>query len=304
MSFEVTILGSGSAVPTLLRNPTAQLVNIQETYLLIDCGEGTQLQIRKFGKKLQKVSHIFISHLHGDHYLGLPGLLQTLHLLGRTKTITIYGPAPLQGLLEAHFAVGHSQLRFPIEYVVTSNKGKNLLLNAKHFQVYSVPLKHKVPTTGFLIQEKEKLRNVRKSAIIKHDIPTFWMQRIKEGKDFVKEDGEVIPNEEITLPPETTKSYAYCSDTAYLETLIPNIDSVTVLYHEASFANTLKDRAIATQHSTAEEAGTIAKKAKVGKLIIGHFSARYKDETECLEEAKKVFKNTEAAYDGMSFEVV
>ena len=282
-----------------MRNPTAQIINIHEKYILIDCGEGTQMQIRKFGVKLQKVDYIFISHLHGDHYLGLPGLLQTLHLLGRTRQITVFGPPRLKEILDLSFAVGNTRLRYPFEFVATQAKQQELLVDDKRFTVHSFPLKHKVPTTGFVFKEKESLRAMKKSAIIKYDIPVFWMQRIKEGQDMVTESGEVIANELLSEAPPKTRSYAFCSDTAYYEPILEHIQGVDVLYHEASFGEAMKQRAKETLHSTAKEAGEIAKQAAVGQLLIGHFSARYKDETECLEETQSVFPNTLAAYDGM-----
>ncbi len=300
MKFVITILGSGSAVPTLRRNPTAQVVNINEQFYLIDCAEGTQMQMRKFEIGLQSIDQIFISHLHGDHYLGLPGYLQTLHLLGRTKAITIYGPVNLELLITANFTVTNSTPRYPINFVVVDPTNHSLLFENKVVEVWSIPLKHKIPTCGFLFKEKTKPRNLIPSSLKRYKVPVFWMQRLKDGQDFEQEDGTIISNDEFTLPPAPSKSYAYCSDTAYYEKIIPIISGVDLLYHEASFLTNLKERAKETQHSTAEEAALIAKQAKVKKLLIGHFSARYKDADLLLDEAKLHFNEVIAAEDGLS----
>lgn len=298
MKFEVTILGSGSAVPTLRRNPTAQVVNVNEHFYLIDCAEGTQMQMRKFELGLQSIDHIFISHLHGDHYLGLPGYLQTLHLLGRTRKITIFGPEPLGKLIMDHFTITNSTPRYPIDFVATNQKHE-LIFETKTLEVWTIPLKHKVPTTGFLFREKPKLRNMIMSALKEYKIPVYWIQRIKEGQDLVQEDGTVIPNREMTTDPARSKSYAFCSDTAYHEEIVEYIKGLDLLYHEASFLENLRDRATETQHSTAQDAAKIATMAGVKQLVIGHFSARYKDAEKFLAQAKPLFINTIAAEDGL-----
>lgn len=299
MKFEVTILGSGSAVPTLRRNPTAQVVNHNEQFYLIDCAEGTQMQMRRFEISLASIDQIFISHLHGDHYLGLPGYLQTLHLLGRSKPIMVYGPEPLGKLIMDHFTITNSTPRFEIQFVAVTQEHK-LIFENKLIEVWSIPLKHKVPTTGFLFREKPKLRNIITSMLKEYRIPVYWLQRIKEGEDFVQEDGKVIPNREITMDPPRPRSYAFCSDTAYHEAIVPIIKDVDLLYHEASFLELLRDRAIETQHSTAKDAASIAKMANVKKLAMGHFSARYKDAEEFVNQAKEIFEETVAVEDGLT----
>ncbi|MES2628693.1 MAG: ribonuclease Z [Bacteroidota bacterium] len=289
-------------MPTLRRNPTAQVVNVDDYFFLVDCAEGTQMQMRRFEIGMQKIENIFISHLHGDHYLGLPGYLQTLHLLGRSKKMTIHGPEALQRLIMDHFTITNSTPRFPIEFVTVAHEHK-LIFENKLVEVWSIPLKHKIPTTGFLFRQKPKLRNIITSMLKEYRIPVYWIQRIKEGEDYVRENGEVIPNRELTLPPAALKSYAFCSDTAYNESIIPIIQGVDLLYHEASFLENLRDRAIETLHSTAADAGKIATAANVKKLAIGHFSARYKEVDELVSQAKELFNNVVATEDGLVLEV-
>ncbi len=292
-------MGSGSAVPTLRRNPTAQVVNINEHYFLVDCAEGTQMQMRKYEIGLQSINQIFISHLHGDHYLGLPGYLQTLHLLGRTKVMTIFGPQALGKLIMDHFTITNSTPRFPIEFVAVDPKKSELIFEDKIAEVWSIPLKHKIPTSGFLFREKPKRRNLIPSSLKQYKVPTYWMHRLKEGQDFETEDGRIVPNHEFTLPPPRSKSYAFCSDTAYHPEIIDLVKDIDLLYHESSFLEILRQRANETLHSTAADAANIAKQANVRKLLIGHFSARYKDAEPFLEEACAIFPETIAAEDGL-----
>ena len=300
MKFEITILGCGGAVPTKYRNPSAQVINIQEHYCLVDCGEGTQMQIRRFGIKLQRIDTIFISHLHGDHYLGLPGLLQTMHLLGRTKEITVIGPPQLEKLLTDHFKLASSKgLRFPIKYVVTQHKNAEVIFENKKFTVTTVPLKHKIATTGFVFKEQEKPRRFIPSAADEFAIPYYKIDGIKRGDDFEQEDGTLVLNKEMTLDPEPSLSYAYMSDTAYKESIVEHIKGVTALYHEASFTEENKKRAKETQHSTASDAAKIAALAEVKHLYLGHFSARYKDTKGFVAEAKQYFESLSICEDGM-----
>lgn len=299
MKFEVTILGSGSAVPTLSRYPTSHFVNIQEQFFLVDCGEGAQMQMKRFGVKMQRIKHIFISHLHGDHWLGLSGLLQTMHLLGRKQTISVYGPPELESLIFSQFKAVHARLAFEIVFHVTQAKEKQVLFENKQVIISSFPLKHKVATTGFLLQEKPKARTYLPQEGALHNIPYYAIPAIKEGQDYTKENGEVISNDILTADPEPSKSYAFCSDTAYYESVIEHVKGVDLLYHEASFLEDRRDRAKATLHSTASDAAKIAQKAGAKKLLLGHFSARYKNKEPFLTEAQPHFLPTELAYDGM-----
>jgi len=302
LKFNVTILGSGSALPTLFKNPTSQFINVQERFLLIDCGEGTQLQLRKLKLKFQKIDHIFISHLHGDHYLGLIGLLSSFHLLGRKKPINIYAPLGLKKILDSHFKVSHSKPSFKIIFNATNMEGLNLLFEDKIMKVFSFPLNHRIDCCGFLIREKMRLRGINKEAINKYGISVKDIHSIKNGDDYQFKN-KLIPNSEITTDPPIPRSYAFCSDTKYDESIIDFIKNVDLLYHEATFLEQMKKRALETFHSTAIEAATIATKANVKKLLLGHYSARYKDVSAFEDEAKGVFKNVIAVNDGDSFDI-
>jgi ribonuclease Z len=303
MSFEVTILGSGSALPTLRRNPTAQYIACNDRHILIDCGEGTQSQLRKFGIKIQKINLIFISHMHGDHFFGLVGLLSSMHLLGRDNGITIYGPKELEQIIRLQLEIGGAKMNFNLNFIELDNSKPTVIFEDKMIEVHSFPMKHRIPVNGFKIQEKEKEFNIigevfKESGLSLMSIPFF-----KNGEDFVDENGQIHYAEDFIMAKKSPKSYAYCSDTAYFEPLIPSIQGVNLLYHEATFAEKLADRAKATFHSTAKDAATIAQKANVGKLILGHLSARYDSGDDHLKEAQTIFENTVIAEDGMIFQV-
>ncbi|MDX1446146.1 ribonuclease Z [Lishizhenia sp.] len=299
--FEVTVLGSGAAIPTLERGATSHYVNCNERHILIDCGEGTQLQMRKFKVRLQKISHICISHLHGDHFFGLVGYLSTLQLLGRNEGLTIYGPEGLEQIIKQQLEIGGAHLNFNIKFVITNPKESELLFEDKLIELHSIPLKHKVPTTGFLIKEKPKERNLIKEEFDKTGLSVAYISKLRQGKDVEKEDGSIVRAKDVTLPPKRTRSYAFCSDTAYKEDIIPLIKGVDLLYHEATFTKDKIERAKATKHSTAEQAATIAKMAEVRKLIIGHLSARYKTVEKHTEEAQAIFEKTQVVNDGDHF---
>lgn len=298
MSFEVTILGSGAAVPTLRRNPTSQYVVCNDRHILIDCGEGTQMQIRKFVIKFQRINHILISHLHGDHFFGLVGLLSTMHLMGRDKGVTIYGPHELELIVRSQLEVGGAKLSFDLVFVPISGDESKLLFQDKLIEIHTFPLKHRIPTNGFLIKEKLKERQLLSDAIKGAGLKLEYLPRLKKGEDVVDENGNLFSFEEYTAAPKPSYSYAYCSDTTYWETIIPFIENATVLYHEATFIEKDKERAKATFHSTASQAAKIAVKANVHKLLLGHLSARY-DSTEIhLNEAKVIFNNSVVVEDG------
>lgn len=298
MSFELCILGSGAALPTGKRNPTAQYINCNERHILIDCGEGTQTQLRKFGIKLQKIRYIFISHLHGDHFFGLMGLLSSMNLLGRTKGITLFAPAALKEIIDLQLKASGHHYEFKLDFVATNPSEKHLLFEDKLIEIYSFPLKHRIATTGFLIQEKMKDFTLLGEEFQEAKISLQAIPYFKKGLDYTAESGKVFKAEDFTLPPKKPKSYAYCSDTAYFEAVIDSIENANLLYHEATFTDKHKDRAKTTMHATASQAASIAKKANVKKLLIGHFSSRYDDTKEHLKEAKAIFENTEAVEDG------
>ncbi len=302
--FSVLILGSASASPTLSRNPSAQLININEQYYLVDCGEGTQSRLREHKIKFQRLHHIFISHLHGDHYLGLLGLLQTMHLLGRTLPLNVYGPKQLKEIIDMNLSYSHSYLKYPLIFHETQTDSSVVLYEDEHITVSTIILDHRIPCTGFLFKEKIKPRTINIEEVRKHAIPKYALNKLKLGEDYHFPEGKkVIKNEVLTFSPEPSYSYAYCSDTKYNERIISIIKDVDVLYHEATFTERESTRAEATFHSTAKQAAEIASKANAKLLIIGHFSNRYKDLGLLLEESKTVFPNTVLGLENFTFEV-
>ncbi|GGE48385.1 ribonuclease Z [Pedobacter psychrotolerans] len=301
MKFEVTILGSSSATPVFNRNPSAQLLNCNEKYYLIDCGEGTQQQLTKYNLKAARIDHIFISHLHGDHYFGLIGLLSSLHLNGRIKPMQIFAPTPLLEILEIQFKYSDTNLRYPIEFFpIEADESKQIFEN-QDLIVKTVVLNHRIPTTGFVFQQKPRQRKLIKEKT--EDIPMAYYAALKKGKDIEQSNGEILRSEDFTTPAEPPRSYAYCSDTMYDERYFETIKESDTLYHEATFMHELLDRANETHHTTAKQAGEIAKINGVKKLLIGHFSSRYKTLQMLLEETQSVFENTELAVEGRTFQL-
>tara|TARA_B100001093_G_scaffold358526_1_gene343106 strand:- start:287 stop:1198 length:912 start_codon:yes stop_codon:yes gene_type:complete len=299
MSFEIIILGCGSASPTSLRNPSSQFVSIQENFFLIDCGEGTQIQLRKHKIRMQRIKHIFISHLHGDHFFGLPGLLSTFHLLGRTNELNIYGPSGLKLILDSLFKASQTYLKFKLNFHSLSFDAPELIFQNKKLEVYSFPMRHSIEVCGFKFIEKPKPRKINRSATDAFEVPHYVINSLKEGADFIKEDGQVVINKKLTFDPDFPKSYAYCSDTAYFPKICQSIKGVDFLYHEATFTNDMEKLANKTKHSTAKQAALIALEANVKNLIIGHFSARYTRTDNLLNEAREIFKNSTVAEDGL-----
>ena len=302
-NFKVQILGCGSALPTTIHMLSSQLVEMNGKLFMIDCGEGTQLQMRKFGARMSKLHSIFISHLHGDHVFGLPGLISTLGLLGRTAELTIYAHQELEQFINPVLNFFCKDLSYNVRLVLLRRKGYNLIYETRSISVFSFPLKHRIATSGFLFKEKEKLRHIKREMIDYYNIPFREINNIKSGADFVTPKGEVVPNARLTTPPTPPRSYAYCSDTAYDESIVPYIKEVDVLYHEATFTESEMERATKTAHSTARQAAKIARLAEVKKLVIGHFSSRYKELDTLLNEAQEVFPNTELAFEGKVIEL-
>jgi ribonuclease Z len=303
MDFTVTILGSGAAIPTYERNPTAHLVEVRKHMLLLDCGEGTQMQLRKSGFKIQKIGHIFISHLHGDHYYGLIGLLNTMHLLGRSQPLHLYGIQQLIQLIDLQLELSGTTLAYPLVFHPLETENNSIILDDNEITVSTIPLNHRIPTCGFLISEKPEKRRILKEFITKVKVPFQFFDSIKEGEDYTDDKGFVHPNSLITEDPPRTRSYAYCTDTAYYESIIPIIKNCDLLYHEATFMEDKAEDAHLKFHSTAREAATIALKANVKQLLIGHYSARYKEVESLLAEARQVFPNTILGQDGMAVQV-
>lgn len=299
--FKVTVLGNGSAVPTEHQNPSAQMLQFGHRRFLIDCGEGTQMQMLKYQISRKNLSHIFISHLHGDHYFGLVGLISTLHLYGRRQPLHVYGPEPLEEIIQLYLRHSQTRLQFPLLFHVLGDAA--IIYEDNTVEISCFPLNHRIPTSGFVFREKEKERNLRKDFVARYAPDVEQMHRVKRGADFVLPDGNVLENAEITLDPSLPRSYAYCSDTAYNQKIIPFIRSVDMLYHEATFDDAMEDVAAEKFHSTARQAAQIAAKAGVGKLLLGHFSARFSDVDHLLEEAREVFKNTMLSKQGETYAV-
>jgi ribonuclease Z len=300
---KLTILGSSSALPTSGRYPSAHVLNAHERLFLIDCGEGTQMQLRKTRIRFAKINHIFISHLHGDHVFGLYGLLSTFSLMGRTNPIHLYAPENYDKILRSHLDDFDIKLSFEIDFIPLSGNDPVKILDDKYLTVTSFPLQHRVPAYGFIFREKISERNIIRKRIEQYQIPTVRIRAIKKGEDFVTSDGIIIKNEELTLPPPEPMSYAYCSDTKYFKRLASFVKGVTVLYHEATFDKTKEQLAKSTGHSTTLDAAKTAVNAGAGSLIIGHFSARYKDISPLVDEAKEIFPETFPAIDGKTYEV-
>ncbi len=299
---KLTILGCYAATPRTFTNPTSQVLEIKNRLFLIDCGEGTQVQLRKNKIKFSKISHIFISHLHGDHCYGLIGLISTFSLLNRTTDLHIYGPKGIKEIITLQLRLSNSWTNFGLFlHELESNESELIFEDEKVF-VKTIPLKHRIYTNGFLFQEKEGERKLNLVAVQNYEIETCYYQKIKNGKDITLEDGRIIPNEKLTFDPIASKSYAFCSDTVYNEMMIPVIENVDVLYHESTFLQSEENLAQKTMHSTAQDAARIALKANVKQLVLGHYSTRYDGLNLFKEEASQIFSNVLLADDGVSFD--
>jgi ribonuclease Z len=303
MSFSLTVLGSSSALPTSKRFPAAQVLNVQERFFLIDCGEGTQIQIRKFKIPLSRIHHIFISHLHGDHVFGLFGLMSSMNLLGRKADLTIHAHREMGPTLEHFKRYFGTDLQFGIDFQPFSPARQSLIFEDKQVTVETIPLRHGIPTVGFIFREKARPLNIRKDRVDLLKIPYREIVKIKAGSDYTAVDGKVYKNSDLTLPMIRPRSYAYVSDTSYHVKIASLVSGIDLLYHEATFLE--HDRKIArlTGHSTALQAARIAGKAQAGKLLIGHFSSRYKNISAFTDEARSLFENTTAVEDGDVFQV-
>ncbi len=303
MNFTLTILGSGAALPTARRKPTSHYVVCNDRHILIDCGEGTQTQCRKFSVKLQRISVILISHLHGDHFFGLIGLLSSMHLLGREKKLLICGPKGLEEIIQLQLKLSGTRLNYEVDFLETNPKRSEVIFEDNKLSVSTIPLNHRIATTGFLIREKPRERKLLVELAKADHVPIACYATLKSGADAYSDNGERFSFETYTLPGAKTRSYAYCSDTAYMESIVDLIKGVDVLYHEATFLSLERDRAIKTYHSTAEQAAKIAKQAEVKQLIIGHLSARYDDGDAHDAEARLFFDAVQVAYDGMQVQI-
>ncbi|MDX9811886.1 MAG: ribonuclease Z [Bacteroidales bacterium] len=298
----LTILGSSSALPTSERFPSAHVLNVHERLFLIDCGEGTQMQMRRNRIKFTRINHIFITHLHGDHVFGIYGLLSSFSLMGRVNPLNIYGPENYSAMLRSHLADFDINLNFEITFTPVSGNDPRVILDDRHLTVTSFPLDHRVPAFGYLFREKQGERKIIKECIEKYNIPLVSIPLIKKGADFTDEKGRVIKNEELSVPGPEPQSYAYCSDTRYFSRLPSFVRGADLLYHEATFDASLKELALKTGHSTTHDAATVASQAGVKQLIIGHFSSRYRKTDSLVEEARTIFPETYPAIDGKTYE--
>ncbi len=301
MSFHITILGSSSATPTNQRHPTAQVLTYNEHLFLIDCGEGTQMQLNRYKIKAHKINHILISHLHGDHYLGLMGLLSTLHLQGRSHAMHVYGPEALKEIIDIQLLHSQTDLRYELLFHAIPATESTLLFETENISVSTIILNHRIACTGFIFKEINKPFHLIKEKIGIDKVPVEAFNDLKKGLDFTSAEGKSFTVSDYTKPPSDALSYAYCSDTCFDKDVIKSVRNVSLLYHEATFLDEMAERATETFHTTAKQAGTVAREAEVKKLIIGHFSARYRDLNPILEEAKAEFAETHLATEGQQF---
>lgn len=290
--FNINILGCGSALPTTRHLATSQIVDLRDKLYMIDCGEGTQVQMRRMRVRFGRLAHIFISHLHGDHCFGLPGLISTLGMLGRTGELVVHGPKEVETYLRPVMDLFCRGMEFEVRFNPVDTRSHSLVMEDRSLSVYSIPLKHRIPTCGYLFAEKPKEAHIIREMTDFYQVPVRCMKDIKQGQDYVTPEGEVVPNTRLTRPAAPPKRYAFCSDTAYNRSIIPIIEGADLLYHEATFAECDLARAKETFHSTARQAAEIARDAHVKRLVIGHYSARYEDLSELHREAEAVFPGT------------
>ena len=290
--FNINILGCGSALPTTRHLATSQIVDLRDKLYMIDCGEGTQVQMRRMRVRFGRLAHIFISHLHGDHCFGLPGLISTLGMLGRTGELVVHGPKEVETYLRPVMDLFCRGMEFEVRFNPVDTRSHSLVMEDRSLSVYSIPLKHRIPTCGYLFAEKPKEAHIIREMTDFYQVPVRCMKDIKQGQDYVTPEGEVVPNSRLTRPAAPPKRYAFCSDTAYNRSIIPIIEGADLLYHEATFAECDLARAKETFHSTARQAAEIARDAHVKRLVIGHYSARYEDLSELHREAEAGFPGT------------
>jgi len=301
--FKVHILGCGSALPTLKHNASSQIVELRGKAFLVDCGEGTQMQFRRTHVHFAKINAIFISHLHGDHCFGLLGLLSTFGMLGRTSRLKVYAPMDYENLFKQQVEFFMKGMEYQIEFVPVDTTQQQIVYEDKSLTVESIPLQHRMPCCGYLFREKPTLPHIRRDMIDYYEIPVSQINNIKNGMDWVLEDGTVVKNERLVEPADLPRSYAYCSDTHYMPDLYNKVKGVSTLYHESTYTSENEDRAKLYYHSTARQAAMVARDAKVGKLLLGHYSARYNNEKVLLDEAKEIFKNSYLTQEGLTFDV-
>ncbi|MBQ8656014.1 MAG: ribonuclease Z [Prevotella sp.] len=301
--FRVHILGCGSALPTLRHNASSQVVEVREKLFMVDCSEGTQMQLRRSRLRFTKLGHVFISHLHGDHCFGLIGLISTFGLLGRTATLHVYAPAELGPMLQSQLDLFCTHLSYSVEFHPIDTEHQQVIYEDRSLTVETLPLQHRLPCCGFLFREKPTLPHIRRDMMDFYNIPTSQIANIKNGADWITPDGTTVANDRLVSPPDPTRSYAYCSDTAYIPTLHQRLKGVTTLYHESTYGTDNQERAIKYNHSTAAQAATVARDAGVSQLILGHYSSRYEDENVLLNEARAIFPNSVLSQENAVFDV-
>ena len=301
---KITILGNNSALPAHDRHPSAQIIDIHNELILVDCGEGTQMQMNKYGIKRNKIHHIFISHLHGDHYFGLIGLINSLGLLNRSEPLHIYGPEKLFAIITLQLEACNSVMPYPLHFHPIADAGEvRTLLETEHFLIRCFPVEHRIPTHGFLFVEKEGHRKLVVGACAQHQVPTNYFKKLKEGQDYLRADGVLVKNEWVTEPGRGTKTYAYCADTKFTLSFVEHIKAADCIYHESTYLDADSDLATLRFHSTAKQAALLAAQAGVGRLLLGHYSTRYRSIAEFEEEAKAFFEQSVATDEGMNIDV-
>jgi ribonuclease Z len=301
--FKVHILGCGSALPTLQHNASSQIVELREKLFMIDCGEGTQIQLRRSRIHFSKIIAVFISHLHGDHCFGLPGMISTFGMTGRTAPLHIYAPAAFEPILDQTLSFFCQGLEFKVVFHAVDTMQNKVVYEDRSLTVETIPLQHRIDCCGYLFREKPILPHIRRDMIDFYKIPISQINNIKAGADWVTPEGEVIANSRLTTPAEPARSYAYCSDTRYIKTLHELVKGVSTLYHESTYSAEDAERARLYWHSTSQDAAKVARDASVGKLLLGHFSARYNNESQLLEEAKEIFPNSYLTREGATFDI-
>ena len=301
--FKVHILGCGSALPTLQHNASSQIVELREKLFMIDCGEGTQIQLRRSRIHFSKIIAVFISHLHGDHCFGLPGMISTFGMTGRTAPLHVYAPAAFEPILDQTLSFFCQGLEFKVVFHAVDTTQNKVVYEDRSLTVETIPLQHRIDCCGYLFREKPILPHIRRDMIDFYKIPISQINNIKAGADWVTPEGEVIANSRLTTPAEPARSYAYCSDTRYIKTLHELVKGVSTLYHESTYSAEDAERARLYWHSTSQDAARVARDAPVGKLLLGHFSARYNNESQLLEEAKEIFPNSYLTREGATFDI-
>ncbi|MDB5232531.1 MAG: ribonuclease [Chitinophagaceae bacterium] len=297
--FGLTILGNNSAIPAYDRHPTSQAVTLNEQVFLLDCGEGTQMQLTRYKVRRSRINYIFISHLHGDHYFGLIGLLTSMGLLGRENDLHLFAPAPLEHIIQLQLNAADTKLPYTLRFHALTEDA--IIADTDKFSIECFKVFHRIECYGFIIREKKRLRKLDRNKAIEQDIPASYFEKLKDGEDYIKPDGTVVKNESVTNPNVPGKSYAFAADTMYKESIAEKVKDVTLLYHEATYLKIHSERATDRFHSTAEQAAMIAKSAGVQKLVLGHFSSKYEKLDEFLTEAREIFSNTDLALEGVTY---